>query len=411
MKCFILILLLFSLPAHSQKKGDLIINTKAVPLDNLLWDLDKLSKAPEVEWLDRKSKVNTLLYKGPDYEGHSTQVFAYYSNPDLLMGRPVGKNKFPGIVLIHGGGGTAFREWVEKWAAEGYAAIAMDLSGIGEDGKKLVQAGADQGHKSKFEKIEGHDLRDVWSYQAVAASILAHSFLLNQPEVNTAKTCVTGISWGGYLTCIVGSLDNRFKAAVPVYGCGFYDESDVFKRSLDALSLENKNKWMRYFDPSVYLPFAKTQFCFVNGNKDKFYNVIPYSKTYNLVPESHRTVLLLPDMKHSHEWGWEPHEIRYFTESILNVKAPLTRVGKIANDGSQLSTTFVSPVTLWSAEFYYSNDTLSDNESRVWLKQKVAIDRNKKTLSTAIPKEGFKYGFFHVKDHRNVSASSAFIIP
>lgn len=411
MKYFILILLLFSFPAHSQKKGDLIINTKAVPLDNLLWDLDKLSKAPEVEWLDRKSKVNTLLYKGPDYEGHSTQVFAYYSNPDLLMGRPVGKNKFPGIVLIHGGGGTAFKEWVEKWAAEGYSAIAMDLSGIGEDGKKLVQAGADQGHKSKFEKIEGHDLRDVWSYQAVAASILAHSFLLNQPEVNTAKTCVTGISWGGYLTCIVGSLDNRFKAAVPVYGCGFYDESDVFKRSLDALSLENKNKWMRYFDPSVYLPFSQAQFCFVNGNKDKFYNVIPYSKTYNLVPESQRTVLLLPDMKHSHEWGWEPHEIRYFTESVLNGKPSLTRLGKIANDGSQLSTTFVSPVTLWSAEFHFSNDTLSDNESRVWLKQKVAIDRNKKTLSTAVPKEGFKYGFFHVKDHRNVSASSAFIFP
>jgi len=29
---------------------------------------------------------------------------------------------------------------------------------------------------------------------------------------------VTGISWGGYLTCIVAGIDDRLKAAVPVYG-------------------------------------------------------------------------------------------------------------------------------------------------------------------------------------------------
>ena len=45
---------------------------------------------------------------------------------------------------------------------------------------------------------------------------------------------MTGISWGGYLTCLVASLDSRFIAAAPVYGCGFYDESDVFKQNLNA---------------------------------------------------------------------------------------------------------------------------------------------------------------------------------
>ena len=30
----------------------------------------------------------------------------------------------------------------------------------------------------------------------------------------------TGVSWGGYLTCIASSLDPRFAFAAPVYGCG-----------------------------------------------------------------------------------------------------------------------------------------------------------------------------------------------
>lgn len=410
MKRNILFFLLLTLHCYAQNKVPRI-DTKAIKIDNLLWDLEKLSVAPKVEWLDRQSRVHKLLYKGADYEGHSTQVFAYYSNPDLIVGRPAGKQKYPGVVLIHGGGGTAFKEWVEKWAAEGYAAIAMDLSGMGEDGKKLAQAGADQGHESKFQSIEKGDMKNVWSYQVVAASILAHSLLLAQPEVDQAKTCVTGISWGGYLTCIVGSLDNRFKAAVPVYGCGFYDESDVFKVSLAGISAENRKKWLQYFDPSAYLPFARAKFCFVNGNKDRFYNVVPYSKTYNLVPENQRTVMLIPDMKHSHQWGWEPHEIRYFTESVLNGKTPLTKVGKAVVADDQILTTYDAPVSLWSADFYFSNDTLSSNETRVWSKQKVNIDRDKKTLSTAIPQEGYKYGFFYVRDHRNVYASSAFIFP
>ena len=33
------------------------------------------------------------------------------------------------MVLVHGGGGTAFAEWVKAWTSRGYAAIAMDTCG------------------------------------------------------------------------------------------------------------------------------------------------------------------------------------------------------------------------------------------------------------------------------------------
>ena len=40
-----------------------------------------------------------------------------------------GLGKLPGIALVHGGGGTAFREWVEKWNQRGFAAISIAVEG------------------------------------------------------------------------------------------------------------------------------------------------------------------------------------------------------------------------------------------------------------------------------------------
>lgn len=410
MKRLLLLLLLVSPDGYAQRKTSKIIDPGFIKTENLLWDLKQLSIQPEIQWINQTEKVHSLLYRSVSYEGKPTQVFAYYSNPDLIQGKTASKKKFPGIVLIHGGGGTAFREWVEKWAAEGYAAIAMDLSGNGKNGQKIAQPGPDQSEFYKFGKIETGDLKDVWTYHSVASAILAHSFLLNRPEVDPTRTAVTGISWGGYLTCLVASLDNRFKAAVPVYGCAYYDESDIFKQSLAKLSPEGRQKWLQYFDPAVYLPYAQPRFLFVNGNKDKFYNVVPYHKTYRLIPEDRRAVCIIPDMKHSHDWGWEPHEIGYFFDHVLNENGALPRAAAITRTDSTLSMTYASPVSPWTADFYFTNDTLSLNENRTWIRKKVKINREKSTFSTTIPPEGFKYGFFYFKDHRNITSSSEFII-
>ena len=48
------------------------------------------------------------------------------------------------MVLVHGGGGTAFKEWVEKWNARGYAAISIAVEGQtdkrSEDGESWEKA-------------------------------------------------------------------------------------------------------------------------------------------------------------------------------------------------------------------------------------------------------------------------------
>ena len=232
-----------------------------------------------MRWADQSGPVHSLFYAGENYQGHATEVFAFYASPRTLGKAAAGKTKFPGVVLIHGGGGTAFAEWAWLWAKRGYAAIAMDLSGHrpndpvydpktgapvpnqAADRKartRLPNGGPDQGHPEKFDTIGG-DTSDDWPFHAAATVIRAHSLLRSFPEVDAEHTAVTGISWGGYTTCLVASLDDRFKAAVPVYGCGFlYEGESVQKPSIDKLG-DRRQQWiddLRSLQPAAALPRA-----------------------------------------------------------------------------------------------------------------------------------------------------------
>ena len=173
-----------------------------------LWDLAALSHAPTAEWGERKGLVQEVYYAGEPLNGKPTRVFAYYAKPD-----GPGPGPFPGMVLVHGGGGKAFSDWALHWAQRGYAAIAMDLSGSGPNGR-LPDGGPDQSDAVKFRPFEDSDARNMWTYHAVAAAIRAHSLLAAQPGVDKKRIGLTGISWGGYLTCIIAGLDHRFKAAI-----------------------------------------------------------------------------------------------------------------------------------------------------------------------------------------------------
>ena len=73
--------------------------------------------------------------------------------------------------------------------------------------------------------IHAGGIRNVWSYHAVANVIRAVSLIRSFKAVDPSRVGITGISWGGYLTCIVAGLDERLAVAVPVYGCGFLHEN------------------------------------------------------------------------------------------------------------------------------------------------------------------------------------------
>lgn len=299
------------------------------------WPVERLkSEVPSYRYLDQISPVRSLLYQGEVIDGKPTEVFAFYASPSTLEISSEGP--FPGIVLIHGGGGSAFADWVDMWARRGYAAIAMDLGGrkppapeFDEAGKvgphhrhkrevrtRLENGGVVDSHQEKFQNITTPTREDDWPFHAVANVMRAHTLLRSFPEVDPERTAVTGISWGGFTTCLAASIDNRFKAAVPVYGCGFLHQGEsVQKPSIDRLGPDIE-KWVAAYDPSSHLGKCTVPTFWVNGTHDKHYVLDSYAKSYQLV-QGPRNIRIEPRMGHSHPAGWEPSEIERFIDSIL----------------------------------------------------------------------------------------------
>lgn len=283
------------------------------------WIVKDLQQAPRVEFEGPDGPLRKLYYPGEPLAGKPTRVFAYLAKPEKIDG------KLPAMVLVHGGGGTAFKEWAELWAKRGYVALAMDLGGAGPDKKRLPDGMPDQGDVSKFPR-EPKPLKDIWSYHAVAAVIRGVSLLANLSEVDANKIGITGISWGGYLTCIVMGLDDRLKVAVPVYGCGFIYHNSAWIPTFEKLPGDWRKEWVQNFDPSKYAGQAKMPVLFVNGTNDFAYPLDSYQKTYRLVKD--RTLCVTVNMPHSHPAGWAPKEIGFFVDSHLKGGTPLWHIAR-----------------------------------------------------------------------------------
>ena len=163
-------------------------------------------------------------------------------------------------------------------------AIAMDLAGCGRDGKRLPDGGPPQDDDAKFRDFTDSEADRMWTYHAVAAVIHGHSLLASLEGVDARRIGITGISWGGYLTCIVAGVDDRLKVAVPVYGCGFLHENSFWLPRFAAMSPQQRDRWVSLFDPSAHLAGVRCPILFINGTNDFAYPLDSYQKSYRLVP-------------------------------------------------------------------------------------------------------------------------------
>jgi dienelactone hydrolase len=384
------------------------------------WNLTELKKAPAMKWLSQDGPVHSLLYTGENFQGHDTDVFAFYASPATLKAANPNA-KFPGVVLIHGGGGTAFAEWAWLWAKRGYAAIAMDLSGCrpidpiydasgasisGQAAKpesrtRLPNGGPNHGNPEKFDSVGG-DVSDDWPYHAAASVIRAHSLLRSLSGVIADRTAVTGISWGGYTTCLVASLDDRFQAAVPVYGCGFLFEGEsVQKPSIDKLG-ERREMWIKTYDPSSLLPRCRVPILFVNGTNDIHYPLDSYQKTFDVVP-GRKQMRIEVNMRHGHPPGWAPQEIGLFIDSFCRNGQPLPVPGEPVTSKGKMELAYTSIVPLKSAELHYTTDTGPRSE-RSW--HRLSAEITKDAVIAPQPPSDVNTWFIAVTDERGAMVTS-----
>lgn len=360
------------------------------------WDLKTLKQPPEATWGETKDGAQEVFYEGEPFDGHPTRIFAYYAQPKE------GDGPFPGIVLVHGGGGKAFADWARQWADRGYAALAMDLAGRGPDGERLADAGPEQDDKTKFRDFTDDEVDQTWPYHAVAAVLRGCSLLASREEVDAERIGITGISWGGYLTCIAAGLDDRFKAAVPVYGCGFLAENSVWQPTFERMSEDQRERWVRNFDPASYLADVRCPMLFVAGTNDYAYPLDSLQKSYRLVSEPvHLTIRV--KMPHSHPDGWAPMEIGIFLDSILKDGRPLPTIGPAELRGGRVVAQTSSTVPITRAELHYA---VADGpwKKRGW--QSTSAVHARDTVSVELPNIRPLVYYLSITDERGAQVST-----
>jgi dienelactone hydrolase len=371
---------------------------QAAPPERASWDLEALGQAPRTAGSGDLAVegLRSITYEGLPYQGRPTRVFAYYGAPKV-------EGKVPAMVLVHGGGGTAFADWVKLWVSRGYAAIAMDLCGClprkGKGGWERLPDGGPPGWGG-FDQVDQPE-RDQWTYHAVADVLLAHSLLRSFPEIDPEKIGITGISWGGYLTCIAASVDARFKFAAPVYGCGFLGDDSTWLGTFEKMGKEKAAKWLGLWDPSGYLKAAKMPFLWVNGTNDFAYPLDSYQKSYRL-PGTPRTLAVRIRMAHAHGGpGEKPEEIHAFANALFRGGAPLAR---ITGQGEGWAT-FESKSPVAKAELCFTRDA-GRWQDRKWESAPAAVELGR--VSVALP-EGVKAWYFNLVDERGLVVSSEHI--
>ncbi len=367
------------------------------------WDLTLLSKTPATFAATNRSVVpgvRSLFYEGARLDGKPTRVFAWYGAPTNTT------KKIPAMVLVHGGGGTAFDAWVKLWVSRGYAAIAMDLCGsvpVGTYGKwQRHEHGAPPGWGG-FDQID-RPQSDQWTWQAIADIALAHSLIRSFPEVDATRIGVTGISWGGYLTCIVSAVDTRFRFAAPVYGCGFLGENSTWLGTFEKMGAEKSAKWLGWWDPSHYLKRTTMPVLWVNGSNDFAYPMDSWQKSYRAT-QGPDTLCLRVRMPHGHgSAGENPAEIHAFAESLFNGGTPLAKPLKQGRDGKNAWATFESKSPITKAELNFTRDN-GKWQQRKWEAVPAALDTKTGRASAALP-EGATVYYLNLFDERGLVVST-----
>ena len=364
------------------------------------WNLKELSRVPQTqEVATTEPGVRALYYESVPWRGKPTRVFAYY-------GAPKG-TKLPAMVLVHGGGGTAFAEWVRMWNQRGYAAIAMDTCGAAPEAataksrwnppRKHHEQGGPMGWGG-FDQIE-EPLTDQWTYHAVAAAVRAHSLIRSFPEVDPKRVGVTGISWGGYLTSILSGVDPRFRFAIPVYGCGFLGEDSAWLKTFAEMGKERSAKWLAEWDPSVYLPASKMPMLWVNGTNDFAYPLPSHQKSYRLT-KGPRTLAIRVGMKHGHGEGARPGEIFAFADSMVGKGPALAKITRAT--ASAVEYRAKRPVA--RAELNYTVDK-GNWQERKWKTVEARLDARRHKAEAAVP-EGATAWYFNLFDEQGLVVSS-----
>ena len=175
----------------------------------------------------------------------------------------------PGVIHCPGGGQTIDYQDLRFWADQGYASASFDW--------QIEAAGRPPDRTSIWpEEVNAQSLphdgvENCIMPIAIEAGRSTLTWLADFDTVDPERLGVGGISWGGYMTWLIGAHDSRPKALMPVYGSG------VFGQIGPAHSRDNPPQldllWKNNWDPQALAPKQHAPACYLSASNDFFGNL------------------------------------------------------------------------------------------------------------------------------------------
>lgn len=237
---------------------------------------------------NESTDIQEVPFAFPPHEGEAKalfynvadkRVFAFIGYPST----PAPKDGYPAVVLVHGGEGQAFYEWVFEWTKRGFVAIAADYdSQYAIDVEHRKEPNLDcgiKGYGSTFAQNLSEE--HPWVYFSVLETIKAVDLLSADSRVNAEKIMIDGISWGGFLSLIVCGVEKRLQAGIINYSSAFISEGNWGQENMELkkLSQAQLQEYNEHFDPQSYLKNIQIPMLFSAGMQDVCFFVKERMKT------------------------------------------------------------------------------------------------------------------------------------
>jgi dienelactone hydrolase len=309
--------------------------------------------------------MDALYIEGLTYGGAATRIFAIRGIPQNVAG------PYPAVVLVHGGGGTAYAQWVALWMARGFAAIAIAVEGQ-TDVQGAAGPGSWQRHawagpaRSGIYGDTGNPLTNQWMYHAAGAAILARNLIRNDNRVMASKIGICGISWGGVITSTVMGLAPQFAFAIPIYGCGELD-----RMTNQYATTASNSIYQTIWEPTLRIGQYTKPSLWLNGTKDANFWLNAHAATYMATGGS-IAVSIKNGFGHSHPIGWAADESYVFAQAAVGSASAWPLIVSNSSSGTQAQAVVSSPSAPNSAELLYTNNS-GHADTRTWVAQAATL--------------------------------------
>lgn len=331
------------------------------------------------EWENEGIAYRYVTFYIGTFKGTPARMAAFYAFP-------VGAEKLPGVLHLHGGGQRAFLHEVEFYAKRGYACMSINWGGREMEEAKEDDPNTDWGAVDPtqqnvpgyFNLKPGEKYLDPvesprnnnW-YLLTLGARRGLTFLEQQKEVDPERLGVYGHSMGGNLTIYVAGTDDRVKVAAPsVGGSGFRNQPWPL---LPEQQKQLPNGDVGLFDATLgfesYAPHIKAPLLWLGATND-FHGIMDDTyRTGELIPHPNVRYSFTPHMNHRFTPEFavaRPLWIDQFLKADLNFpRTPKSQLVLTTDDGIPvLQVTPDTSVPIDRVQLLYSVDP--DPQARFW---------------------------------------------